>query len=236
MPDIAETAPEAVAGMIDHTLLKPDATAQQVAALCEEGERYRFAAVCVHPTWVSQCVHALSGSPVKVASVVGFPLGMTTPEVKAYEAKVLLSCGATELDMVLNIGALKSGNFCLVWNDIHSVAEVVHERGARLKVILETGYLSDEEKVAACIIARVAGADFVKTCTGFGPGGATEADVRLMRRTVGGSMGVKAAGGIRTFEQARRMVLAGANRIGTSSGVHIVEEARQQANALSPCQ
>ncbi len=232
-PDLFTMTAEEVAQMIDHTLLKPDATAQQIAALCEEGERYRFAAVCIHPTWVDQCAHALSGSPVKVASVVGFPLGVTTSEVKAFESKVLLSHGAAELDMVLNIGALKSGNFCLVWNDIRSVAEVTHERDGLLKVILETGYLTDEEKVAACIIAHVAGADFVKTATGFGPGGATEADIRLMRRVVGGALGVKAAGGVRTLEQARQMVLAGANRIGTSSGVRIVEEARQRAAASS---
>ena len=232
-PDPDRLTPEAVAGMIDHTLLKPDATAQQVAALCEEGKRYRFAAVCVHPAWVDQCVRALSGSSVKVASVIGFPSGMTTSEVKAYEARTVLSLGAAELDMVLNIGALKSGNFCLVWNDILAVAEAAREREATLKVILETGYLTDEEKIAACIIARVAGADFVKTSTGFGPGGATEADIRLMRQAVGGALGVKAAGGVRSWEQALRMILAGADRIGTSSGVRIVEEGRRQAIAAS---
>ncbi len=232
-PDPAQLTPETVAAMIDHTLLKPDATAQQIAALCEEGAKYRFAAVCVHPTWVDQCVRALSGSPVKVASVIGFPLGMTLSEVKADEAERVLSLGATELDMVLNIGALKSGNFCLVWNDILAVAEVAHKRDAQLKVILETGYLTEEEKIAACIIARVAGADFVKTSTGFGPGGATEADIRLMRHAVGSAMGVKAAGGIRTWEQAVRMILAGANRLGTSSGVRIVEEGHQHTVAAA---
>ncbi|MCD6291203.1 MAG: deoxyribose-phosphate aldolase [Anaerolineae bacterium] len=224
-------SPETLAAMIDHTLLKPDATAQRITEFCQEGLDYRFGAVCVHPSWVEPCIHTLSGSPVRVTSVVGFPLGMTLPEVKQHEAKALIALGVAELDMVLNIGALKSGNFCLVWNDIHMVAEAVHQREALLKVILETGYLTDEEKVAACIIARTAGADFVKTATGLGPGGATEADIRLMRRTVGGALGVKAAGGIRTLDDAYRMILAGANRIGTSSGIRIIQEARRRAAA-----
>ncbi|GAB4513375.1 MAG: deoxyribose-phosphate aldolase [Anaerolineae bacterium] len=227
----AAISPETVAASIDHTLLKPDATPQQIARLCEEALEYRFAAVCVNPVWVDQCARALSGSPVQVASVVGFPLGATLPQVKAFEADEAVKAGATEIDMVINIGALKSGNVCLVWNDILGVAEVVHRQGGIVKVIIEMGYLTDEEKIAACVISRAGNADFVKTATGFGPSGATEEDIRLMRRVVGDALGVKAAGGVRTYDQARRMILAGANRIGTSSGVRIMREALAEESA-----
>jgi len=217
----------ALAALIDHTLLRPDATAAEIDALCEEALTYGFAAVCVQPMWVARCAAVLRGSKMRIASVVGFPLGVTLAEVKRAEAEQLLARGAAELDMVLNIGALKSGDLALVYADIGAVAEVTRAGGAVLKVILETGYLTAEEKVAACVLARAAGADFVKTATGLGPGGATAADVRLMRRVVGDAIGVKAAGGVRTLEQMLEMVRAGANRIGTSAGVRIMQEARR---------
>lgn len=227
--DAASLDSVALAALIDHTLLRPDATAAEIDALCEEALTYGFAAVCVQPMWVTRCAAALRGSKTRAASVVGFPLGVTLAEVKRIEAEQLLARGATELDMVLNIGALKSRDLALVYADISAVAEVTRAGGAVLKVILETGYLTDEEKVAACVLTRAAGADFVKTATGFGPGGATATDVQLMRRVVGDAIGVKAAGGVRTLEQMRQMVRAGANRIGTSAGVRIIQEAQQLA-------
>ncbi len=218
--------PADIAKLIDHTLLKPEATRDQIAQLCREAREYGFAAVCVNPCYVGLAAELLRGSPVKVCSVVGFPLGATLPEVKAYEARRAIEEGAAEVDMVINIGALKSGDLELVRRDIAAVVDVCHAKGALCKVIIEAALLSDEEKVLACQLAKAAGADYVKTSTGFGPGGATVHDVALMRRTVGPEMGVKAAGGIRSYEAARAMVEAGATRIGASAGVKIVREAR----------
>ncbi len=218
--------PADIAKLIDHTLLKPEATRDQIAQLCREAREYGFAAVCVNPCYVGLAAELLRGSPVKVCSVVGFPLGATLPEVKAYEARRAIEEGAAEVDMVLNIGALKSGDLELVRQDIAAVVDVCHAKGALCKVIIEAALLSDEEKVLACQLAKAAGADYVKTSTGFGPGGATVHDVALMRRTVGPEMGVKAAGGIRSYEAAKAMLEAGATRIGASAGVKIVREAR----------
>ena len=218
--------PTNIAKIIDHTLLKPEATRDQIVQLCREAREYGFATVCVNPSYVKLAAELLRGSSVKVCSVVGFPLGATLPEVKAYEARRAIEEGAAEIDMVINIGALKSGDLELVKRDIASVVDVCHARGALCKVIIEAALLTDEEKVLACQLARAAGADYVKTSTGFGPGGATVQDVALMRRTVGPEMGVKAAGGIRSYEAAKSMVEAGATRIGASAGVKIVQEAR----------
>jgi len=215
-----------IASLIDHTLLKPEATPEQIAQLCSEAREHRFAAVCVNPVYVKLAWDLLKGSPVKVCSVVGFPLGATLPEVKAFEAQQAIRDGASEIDMVIHIGALKAGDDDLVERDIATVVEACHAGGAICKVILETCYLTDDEKIRGCILAKRAGADFVKTSTGFGPGGATEEDVALMRRTVGPDMGVKAAGGIRTLEALQRMVAAGANRIGASASVKIMQEAQ----------
>ncbi len=215
-----------VAKLIDHTLLKPDATQDQIAQLCYEARKYGFAAVCVNPTNVKLCSQLLQGSPVHVCAVVGFPLGATPPEVKAFEAQQAIENGASEIDMVLNIGALKSKDYTLVERDIGTVARTCHAGGAILKVIIEAALLSDEEKVIACQLAKAAGADYVKTSTGFGPGGATAHDVALMRRAVGPEIGVKAAGGIHTYEEAQAMVAAGATRIGASAGVKIVQQAQ----------
>ncbi len=213
-----------VAHYIDHTLLKPEATRDDILMLCEEGARYGFASVCINPVWVREAACALRGSGVKVCTVIGFPLGANTPDVKAYEARRAVFDGASELDMVLNIGALKSGDFDLALRDIQGVVEVAHEAGSLCKVILETALLTDDEKVRACLIAKEAGADFVKTSTGFSKGGATVADIALMRRAVGGQMGVKASGGVRDYKQAQEMIQAGATRIGASVGVKIVQE------------
>ena len=218
--------PTNIAKIIDHTLLKPEATRDQIVQLCREAREYGFASVCVNPSYVKLAAELLRGSSVKVCSVVGFPLGATLPEVKAYEARRVIEEGAAEIDMVINIGALKSGDLELVRRDIASVVDVCHARGALCKVIIEAALLTDEEKVLACQLAKAAGADYVKTSTGFGPGGATVQDVALMRRTVGPEMGVKAAGGIRSYEAAKSMVEAGATRIGASAGVKIVQEAR----------
>lgn len=214
-----------IAKMIDHTLLKPDATQDQIAQLCYEARKYGFAAVCVNPTHVKLCTELLKGSPVHVCTVVGFPLGATPPEVKAYEAQQSIDHGATEVDMVINIGALKSKDYALVERDIATVARTCHAGGALLKVIIEAALLTDEEKVLACQLAKAAKADYVKTSTGFGPGGATVHDVELMRRAVGPEMGVKAAGGIKSYQDAQAMVKAGATRIGASAGIKIVEQA-----------
>lgn len=215
-----------IASLIDHTLLKPEATPEQIAQLCSEAREYRFAAVCVNPVYVKLAYDLLKGSPVKVCSVVGFPLGATLPEVKAFEARQAIRDGASEIDMVIHIGALKAGDDDLVERDIAAVVETCHAAGAICKVILETCFLTDDEKIRGCILAKRAGADFVKTSTGFGPGGATAEDVALMRRTVGPDMGVKAAGGIRTLDALQRMVAAGANRIGASASVKIMQEAQ----------
>jgi deoxyribose-phosphate aldolase len=215
-----------LARMIDHTLLKPDATEDQVRVLCQEAVEFHFAAVCVNPTYVALCHDLVQGTGVEIASVVGFPLGATLPEVKAYEAQRTIAAGAGEIDMVLNVGALKSQAYELVYQDVAAVAQACHARGAILKVIIETALLTDEQKVAACVLSQNAGADYVKTSTGFGPGGATARDVALMRSTVGPEMGIKAAGGIRTYETACAMIGAGATRIGASAGVSLVREAR----------
>nr|HID14138.1 deoxyribose-phosphate aldolase [Anaerolineae bacterium] len=214
-----------IACFIDHTLLKPEATPRQIERLCDEARRYGFAAVCVNPVYVRLAARRLEGSGVAVCSVAGFPLGATTTAAKVYEARQALADGANEVDMVIHIGALKAGDYERVQEDIAAVAAVCHEGGALLKVIIETALLSDAEKVAACRLAQAAGADFVKTSTGFASGGATVEDVRLMWQTVGPQMGVKAAGGIRSYADALAMIEAGANRIGTSAGVQIVEQA-----------
>jgi deoxyribose-phosphate aldolase len=217
-----------VASMIDHTLLKPDAARKDIEQLCREAADYHFATVCVNPTWVAACAHLLRGTGVRVTSVVGFPLGATTPDVKHYETRRAIFDGAREIDMVINIGALKSGDLRLVERDIEAVASPCGEAGAVSKVIIEAALLTDDEKVTACTLARAAGADFVKTSTGFASGGATAADVALMRRVVGDQMGVKAAGGVRDLEGLKAMVAAGATRVGASAGVRIVQESRGQ--------
>ena len=218
-------APASVAQLIDHTLLKPEATRAQVDQLCREAAEHRFATVCVNPAWVATCASLLRGTPVLVCSVVGFPLGATTADVKAYETRRVIFDGAREVDMVINVGALKSGDLRTVERDIDAVAQPCRECGVVSKVIIEAALLSDEEKVTACTLAKAAGADFVKTSTGFGPGGATVADVALMRRVVGADMGVKAAGGVKDLESLKAMVAAGASRVGASAGVRIVRDA-----------
>ena len=206
---------------IDHTLLKPDASQEQIETLIEEAKKYDFASVCVNPTWVNFAAQALKATDVKVCTVIGFPLGANTPELKAFETSDAIQNGANEVDMVINIGALKSRNFDLVERDIRAVVEAA--KGTLVKVIIETCLLTDNEKVRACQIAQKAGADFVKTSTGFSTGGATVADVALMRKTVGPDMGVKASGGARSYEDALAFIKAGATRIGASSGVAIME-------------
>lgn len=206
---------------IDHTLLKADASQEQIETLIEEAKKYDFASVCVNPTWVSFAAQALKATDVKVCTVIGFPLGANTPELKAFETSDAIQNGADEVDMVINIGALKSRNFDLVERDIRAVVEAA--KGTLVKVIIETCLLTDDEKVKACQIAQKAGADFVKTSTGFSTGGATVADVALMRKTVGPDMGVKASGGARSYEDALAFIKAGATRIGASSGVAIME-------------
>ncbi len=219
-----------IAKFIDHTNLKPYATKEDITRLCDEAMEYGFYAVCVNPYRVKLAKSYLEEKKanVKVASVIGFPLGATPTEVKVFEAKKALEDGADELDMVINIGALKDGNYDYVKRDIEEVVKVAHEKGAKVKVIIEICYLTEEEKIKACELAKEAGAHFVKTSTGFGTGGATVEDVKLMRKVVGPEMGVKAAGGIRTYEQAVAMINAGATRIGTSSGVKIVEGAHNE--------
>jgi deoxyribose-phosphate aldolase len=213
------------ASLIDHTLLKPEATDEDIRKLCDEAARFRFASVCVNPTWVRAAVCNLQGSGVPVCTVIGFPLGATLPDVKAYEARRAICDGAREVDMVINVGALRSGDDCLVEHDIRLVAEAAHEYNAICKVIIETALLNDDEKVRACRAAKQAGADFVKTSTGFSKGGATVADIALMRRTVGADLGVKASGGVKGLDDARKLVEAGATRIGASVGVKIAQEA-----------
>jgi deoxyribose-phosphate aldolase len=210
----------AMAGMIDHTLLKADATASDVKKLCEEARKYCFASVCVNSTNVAKAAAFLDGSGVMVCAVVGFPLGAMTPTAKAFEAREAVRCGAAEIDMVINIGLLKSGEHDRVFDDIHAVVEAA--AGRPVKVILETHMLTREQKIAACAISRAAGAAFVKTSTGFSGGGATVDDIRLMRSVVGPDMGVKASGGVRTAQDLRNMVEAGANRVGASASVAIV--------------
>jgi len=213
------------ASLVDHTLLKPEATDENIRKLCHEAADYHFASVCVNPTWVRAASCNLRGTGIPVCTVIGFPLGATLADVKAYEARRAIFDGAREVDMVINVGALKSGDDCLVEHDIRSVVEVAHECDAICKVIIETALLTDDEKVRACLAAKKAGADFVKTSTGFAKGGATVADVALMRRTVGSELGVKASGGVKGLDDARKMVEAGATRIGASVGVKIAQEA-----------
>jgi len=218
-----------VATLIDHTLLKPEATAADVEKLCREAAAFHFATVCVNPTWVALCARLLRGTGVGVCSVVGFPLGATTPDVKQYETRRAIFDGATEIDMVINVGALKSADLRLVEQDIESVTSPCRAASVVSKVIIEAALLSDEEKVTASTLTKAAGADFVKTSTGFGPGGATVGDVMLMRRVVGDTVGVKAAGGVRDLEQMKAMVAAGATRVGASAGVRIVKESRGES-------
>ncbi len=213
------------ASLIDHTLLKPEASESDIKKLCNEAIQFGFASVCVNPSWVKRAAEFLKGSDIPVCTVIGFPLGATLPDVKAYEARRAIFNGAREVDMVINIGALKSGDDCAVEDDIRAVAEAAHENKVLLKVIIETALLTDEEKVRACLASKNAGADFVKTSTGFAKGGATADDVALMRRTVGRSLGVKASGGVKGIDDARKMFEAGATRIGASVGVKIAQEA-----------
>lgn len=217
-----------VSRYVDHTLLKPNATQEEVATLCEEARAYCFASVCINPSYVALAARLLRGTGVKICTVIGFPLGSTTATVKAIEARDAMANGADEIDMVINVGALKSGNDAAVFDDIRAVREAT--RGKVLKVILETSLLSKEEKVRACVMCKKAGADFVKTSTGFGGGGATVEDIRLMRETVGPLMGVKASGGIRDAKAAQAMIAAGATRLGTSASVAIVTDAAEMGD------
>jgi deoxyribose-phosphate aldolase len=218
-----------IASLIDHTLLRPDVAAGDIDVLCRDAAEYGFRTVCVNPTWVRRSAEALATSAVHVCSVVAFPFGATPPEVKVYEARRAIADGAQEIDAVMNLGALKSGDMRQFEEDIDGIARACREAGALCKIILETPLLTDEQKIAACRVALRAGADFVKTSTGFGPAGATTADVALMRRIVGSAMGVKAAGGVRDLDAAQAMIDAGATRIGTSAGVRIVLEERAKA-------
>ena len=227
-------APASLASMIDHTLLRPDATRAQIEELCREAAQFKFATVCVNPTWVAAAARLLAGSGVGVCSVVGFPLGATTADVKGYETQRAIFDGAREIDMVINVGALKSGELRLVERDIEAVTAPCRQCGALSKVIIEAALLTDDEKVTACTLAKAAGADYVKTSTGFGPGGATAADVALMRRVVGSDMGVKAAGGVRDLEGMKAMIAAGASRVGASAGVRIVQQARGEQPDARP--
>jgi deoxyribose-phosphate aldolase len=225
---------KSLAKYIDHTLLKPEATKDQIAQLCFEARKYHFASVCVNPSNVPLCAELLKDSDVKVCTVIGFPLGATTTEAKVYESQDALNKGATELDMVINIGALKAGDTDTVARDIREVVTTGHKAGALVKVILETALLTDDEKVIASLLSKEAGADFVKTSTGFSSAGATVHDVTLMRNAVGPNIGVKASGGIRTREDAEAMVAAGANRLGASAGVKILQEKPGEAKPVAP--
>jgi deoxyribose-phosphate aldolase len=215
--------PANIASFIDHTLLKPEASEADVLKVCAEAAEYRFKSVCVNPIWVKTVTTALKGSGVLACSVVGFPLGATPTDVKSFEARGAVLDGADEVDMVINIAAARAGDKGALVEDIAAVAETVHAGGAILKVIIETALLTDEQKVLACQAAVAAGADFVKTSTGFNGGGATVEDVALMRRTVGPDLGVKASGGVRSLADAQAMIAAGATRIGASSGIAIVK-------------
>lgn len=226
MPDYQNrSAVQELARTIDHTALKPDTTAEQIRRLCAEAIEYGFASVCINPTWVPLAAKLLADSPTKVCTVVGFPLGASLSSVKAYETTQAVAAGAQEVDMVINVGRLKSGEYDAVQADIDAVVEAARAGNALVKVIIETALLSDEEKVKACELAMAAGADFVKTSTGFSSGGATVEDVALMRKVVGDKLGVKAAGGIGSAAAARAMLAAGATRLGASAGVKIAQEA-----------
>jgi deoxyribose-phosphate aldolase len=222
-----------IASLIDHTLLRPEATRADILQLCREARDYNFASVCVNPYWVPVAAAELAASPVLICTVVGFPLGATSTAAKVGETEAALAAGAQEIDMVQNIGALRGGDHSAVQQDIEGVVKAAHRHGAIVKVILETALLDDDQKTAACLLAKAGGADFVKTSTGFGPSGATVHDVALMRRVVGPSMGVKASGGIRTLDDLEKMVAAGATRIGSSSGVKIVEAAHTLGRAAA---
>jgi deoxyribose-phosphate aldolase len=221
---VAPDAGRSMASWIDHTLLKPEAVPAQIDALCAEALRYSFASVCINPLYVAQAASLLKDSPVLVCTVVGFPLGATPTRVKVAETRACMEMGAAEIDMVLPVGLLRAGEYAAVLEDIQSVAAAAHAQRALLKVIFENALLDDLAKVAACLLCKEAGADFVKTSTGFGPGGATLADVALMRRVIGPQMGVKAAGGVRSLADARAFLSAGATRLGSSSGVKIMQE------------
>lgn len=215
-----------LASTIDHTLLKPEATPSEVEQICKEAIEFNFASVCINPAYVKLAKEKLHGSNVKVCTVIGFPLGATTTKSKVSEAEEAIANGAQEVDMVINVGRLKSRDYDYVENEIKEIADLAHSKRAIVKVIIETCLLSDEEKEKACLLARSAGADFVKTSTGFSKSGATAADVALMRRVVGSKMGVKASGGVRSFDDATRMIESGATRIGTSSGIKIISECK----------
>jgi deoxyribose-phosphate aldolase len=220
---IGEVLPDKnLAGKIDHTLLKPDATPDEIQKLCDEASKFKFASVCVNPCYVSLCSGLLRGTGVKVCTVIGFPLGSTTTEVKSFETEQAIKNGAEEIDMVMNVGQLKQSNYDYVYNDINQVVLVVKKHDLICKVILETALLSDEEKIKACVICKKAGANFVKTSTGFSKGGATVGDIALMKYVVGSTIGVKASGGIRSKEDAQAMIASGADRIGASASVKIV--------------
>jgi deoxyribose-phosphate aldolase len=217
-----------LAHWIDHTLLKPEATTDQIKKLCDEAQRFDFATVCVNPSYVPLAVDLLAGSRTEICSVIAFPLGASLPELKAHETCKLIEMGATEIDMVINIGALKSGNISLTLGDVQAVVNAAAGK-AKVKVILETALLTQREKIIGCLVCKVARADFVKTSTGFQASGATVEDIGLMRRVVGAEMGIKAAGGIRSLKEAQAMIAAGANRLGSSAGVSILGEILQEA-------
>jgi len=223
-PAAAKLNAAEVARLIDHTLLQPESTEAQIQQLCREAKHYRFASVCVNPTWVSLARTLLVDSPVKVATVVGFPLGATLPEVKAFETERAIQSGAHEIDMVINVGRLKSGSHQTVFQDVTSVVAVARRSGALVKAIIETALLTEEEKIAACVLAQAGGVDFIKTSTGFSTAGATVADVTLIRRVVGPTMGIKASGGVRSIQSLQELVAAGATRIGARHSVKLMEE------------
>jgi deoxyribose-phosphate aldolase len=222
---------EGIAGLIDHTLLRPDATERDIATLCQEASQHGFAAVCVHPAWVARAVRELRWSQVKTAAVIGFPHGATVTPAKCTETEQVLKLGAVEIDVVVQIGALKAGDLDAVYSDLRPVVDLAHSAGAVVKAILEMGCLGEEEKIHGCVLAKLAGADFVKTSTGFGPSGANARDVALARRVVGAETGIKAAGGIRSFEDFRAMMAAGATRIGASASIEILRQAAAQPAA-----
>lgn len=221
MPDQIVTEPVELNEYIDHTLLKPDAEEKDIIKLCKEADLHRFASICINPYWVELAARHVEKAAI--CTVIGFPLGANTPMDKAFQARVAIEHGANEIDMVINIGELKSGNFDQVYQDIAIVSDICQKNHVLLKVIIETCLLTEREKVVACLLSKKAGADFVKTSTGFSTGGAVEADIRLMREVVGPKVGVKASGGIRSEETAKLMLEAGANRLGTSSGIKIVD-------------
>ena len=230
LPAATIPAGNQIAGWIDHTLLKPEATAAQIRQLCQEARQYHFASVCINPVYVPLACGLLQGAKEAICTVIGFPLGAVLPEFKVYETLACVNAGAAEIDMVINVGALKSEAYGLILNEIQAVTGTAHNQGALVKVILETALLTQYEKIIACLLSQTAGADFVKTSTGFGPGGATVEDVQLMRRVIGAEMGIKAAGGIRSYSDAIAMIKAGATRLGASAGVKIVQEAEASKN------